>query len=99
MNLTYNLELKYADKDWKYTIGPVTATKDGWVKLSGDMELVFGFGGADGAALYPVTGNDQKWDSGDYYIDGVQLPKDRRAAGARRYETWRRGAFRPKALP
>ena len=77
VNLTYNLELKYADKDWKYyTIGPVTATKDGWVKLSGDMELSSSdLAGLTGAALYPVTGNDQKWDSGDYYIDGVSFRK------------------------
>ena len=77
VNLTYNLELKYADKDWKYyTIGPVTATKDGWVKLSGDMELSSSdLAGLTGATLYPVTGNEKKWDSGDYYIDGVDFKR------------------------
>ena len=46
------------------------------MKLSGDMELSSSdLAGLTGAALYPVTGNDQKWDSGDYYIDGVSFRK------------------------
>ena len=52
------------DKDWKYyAVRPGDShVGDGWVKLSGEVELTAAdLAGLTGATLYPVTGNEKKW--------------------------------------